>query len=239
MKGFKVFNQRIDFLSFDETLFLSQKAVLEKEKSLFFAMNVHILKLLSKDRKFKEKHERKASLIFTDGMPLIFLSKFKKFSNGELKERISGTDLAEQILISKEHKVFLLGTSETILKEVAKKYSVCGFYSPPFQEKWSEKEDQKIINLINKSKANTLLVAVGPLKQEKWLINNFSKLKTVYLGMGIGSALDILSGKKRRAPKLMRDFYLEWLWRLILEPKRLFKRYLGDFLFLIRLFFHD
>ena len=77
------------------------------------------------------------------------------------------------------------------------------------------------------------------MKQEKWLINNFTKLKNVYLGMGIGSALDILSGEKRRAPKLMKDFYLEWLWRLILEPKRLFKRYLGDFLFLIRLFFHD
>ena len=138
MKKLKVFNQRIDFLSFDETLSLSQKAILKKEKYLFFAMNIHILKLLSKDQKFKEEHERKASLIFTDGMPLILLSKFKKFSSGELKERISGTDLVEQILISKKHKVFLLGTSETILKKIAKKYSVAGFYSPPYQDKWSE-----------------------------------------------------------------------------------------------------
>ena len=106
MKKLKVFNQRIDSLSFSEAFSLSKKAILKKEKSLFFAMNIHILKLLSKDQKFKEKHEKKASLIFTDGMPLIFLSRFKKFSNGELKERISGTDLVEKILIFKKHKVF-------------------------------------------------------------------------------------------------------------------------------------
>lgn len=232
MKSIKILNQRIDDTSLDEVIFLIKKSVKEKNKNLFFALNINILILLKENPLFKKKHEKLAKVIFLDGVPLIWLINLVK--KRKIK-RVAGTDLTGKILEDKSLKIFLLGSTDQVLKDAKSRYpSVCGYYSPPFNDSWVETEKQKIINKINKSKANVLLVAVGPLKQEKWLVDNFNDLNC-FVGVGVGSALEILTGKVRRAPELLKNNGFEWLWRLYMEPKRLFKRYLFDFFKFIKL----
>jgi len=225
MKSSQVFSQRIDCLTLDELYLELKQRIQERKKTLVFAMNLHILVELSKNPKLKKKHSR-ANFIFADGVPLVWFSRFTKI---KLPERVSGTDLCERILADQSIQVFLLGSTETVLKKIKEKFplTVKESYSPAFQNKWTEEENSKIINLINKSKAKILIVAVGPTKQEEWLLEHFEKTNAV-MALGMGSALDILSGEKRRAPVIMRDYGLEWLWRICLEPKRLFTRYAID-----------
>jgi len=195
-----------------------------KKKRLLFAMNIHIFCQLYKNFSFNQKHKN-VDVIFTDGVPLLWLSKLFKVS---LPERVSGTDLVEWIFKTKKN-IFLIGPSEGIVNILESKFpgTICGYYCPPFCSSWTNLVDLKIVNAINKSKASTLLVGVGPLKQERWLINNFNKTHAI-LGIGVGSAFDILSGKTSRAPRVLRDNGFEWLWRILLEPKRLIGRYLDD-----------
>ena len=225
-KAISLFSQRIDNFSFNETYKKIVALTELKSQSYVFAMNINILLMLQEDQKFRKIHDQ-AKIIFADGVPLIWLSKF--FSKNKLKERVSGTDLVEKILKESEKKVFLVGSTPKILKKMQRLYpkTVIGFYSPPFLKNWPKNINQKIIQEVNQSKAEIAMVGVGPLKQERWLIDYLPKTKA-RIGMGVGSAFDILSEEVPRAPKIMKDTGFEWLWRIILEPKRLFVRYLKD-----------
>lgn len=236
MRSTKLLDQRVDLVSLEDTFSLIKESIKNKDKSLFFALNIHILVQLHKDNFFKKKHNKAAKIIFADGVPIVWLSRF---TENKLLERVAGTDLTEMILREDKFNIFLLGSSDKVLEKVNNKYrSVCGFYSPPINNSWPTKEKYKIIKKINKSKANVILVAVGPLKQEKWLVNNFNLLGNCFVGLGVGSALDILIGDKPRAPKFLKDNGFEWLWRVFLEPNRLIKRYLNDFIYLFKIIFN-
>ena len=235
MKSTKVLSQRVDLVSLEDVFSLVKKSIKKKKQNLFFALNINILVQLNKNGLFKKKHEQVAKVIFADGVPIIWLSVFTK---NKLSERVAGTDLTEMILKEGRFKVFLLGSSNDVLGQAKNKYkAVCGVYAPPMNDVWPFKEKYKIIQKISKSGANILLVAVGPLKQEKWLVANFDQLSDCFVGIGVGSALDILVGDKPRAHKLLKDSGLEWLWRLFLEPRRLVKRYFMDFISLLKIIF--
>lgn len=228
-KAVRVFSQKISDVHISEVYDLIIQGVKRKEKRLFFPLNVHIFLKLRKDVAFKKKLERAATVIFSDGVPLIWLSR------GRISRRVSGTDLAEQILENNSIKIFIIGSDASVVTEISKKYcNVVGFYIPPFNNEWFRQHDDNLIHLINISKANVIFVGITPLKQEHWLINNFSKLKA-QVGIPIGSALEILVKRQPRAPKLLRDSGLEWLWRIYLEPRRLGKRYFFDALELLLL----
>lgn len=195
-------------------------------------MNIHILTELSKDMKFRQKHGL-ASIIFCDGVPLVWLSRLCGMA---LPERVSGTDLVKTLLTS-NYRVFLLGSSNDVLKVMKKKYkNTCGTYSPSYATVWGAEENKKIIKRINKYQTDILLVGVGPLKQERWIIDNKDNVNSQIM-VGVGSAFDILSGKTPRAPRILRNIGLEWAWRLVLEPNRLARRYGKGFLFLIKMAF--
>jgi N-acetylglucosaminyldiphosphoundecaprenol N-acetyl-beta-D-mannosaminyltransferase len=228
----RVFDQRVDCLTLNKIYAFILNSVIKDKKSLIFALNIHILVELNKDQRFKKQHEKRASVIFADGVPIVWFSKFNK---NKLPQRVSGTDLVEKILNNKNLKVFLLGSSHEVLKNIQSNYKcVCGVYAPPYNNTWLKEEKNKIIKKINKSQAQVLLVAVGPLKQERWLVDNF-KDTNAKVGLGIGSALDILANKTPRAPKLVQTAGFEWVWRIALEPKRLFQRYVFDLVYLIRI----
>jgi N-acetylglucosaminyldiphosphoundecaprenol N-acetyl-beta-D-mannosaminyltransferase len=202
------------------------------KKRLFFAMNIHIFCELYKDPLFNKKHDR-ADVIFIDGVPLLW---FTRLLRRHVLNRISGTDLVEWILRTQK-KVFLVGPPNKTVSILKEKFpsAICGSYSPPFGVLWTDDVDKQIIKASNKSKATIILVGVGPFKQERWLLNNLSKTNAV-LGIGVGSAFDILSGKIPRAPKILCDNGFEWMWRIMKEPRRLFPRYLRDILFLAYIF---
>jgi len=232
MKSTSILSQRVNCVTHKQVVDTIFRRVKQRRRALVFAMNTHILVELSKDPLFKRRHD-KADIIFADGAPLVWISKI---TPTPLPERVSGTDLAEQLLKSKNARIFLLGSTDKILEKMRRIYShsVSGYYSPPFKKRWGSKENQKIIKLINKSKADIIIVCLGSLKQERWLVNNLAKIDAI-IGIGVGSALEILSGEKPRAPRFMKDNGFEWLWRLLLEPKRLTRRHIGDFLYILKL----
>jgi len=152
-----------------------------------------------------------------------------------LKNRIAGADFLESISALAELEdwpIFLLGGKDEKVAEQAawrlryeyKKLVVSGHASGgivDFKEgKW-QASDEKLIKKINKSGAVILFVGFGCPKQEKWIFQNLDKLPNIKLAMTVGGTLDYLAGASKRAPQFVRRIGLEWLWRLILEPKRI------------------
>jgi len=124
---------------------------------------------------------------------------------------------------------FYGSTEETLgklygeLKEKYKGIQVAGIYSPPFRE-LTDEEDRKITKRINETKPDFVWVGLGAPKQEKWMANHQGKIAGLMIGVGAG--FDYIAGNINRAPTWMQKVNLEWLYRLIQEPKRLFKRYM-------------
>lgn len=149
-----------------------------------------------------------------------------KLSEGIDLAKISGIDLAEELLPIAEKlgtRIFLLGGKDGIAR-VAKKnllrrfpaLNICGTHHGYFDKK----SEKKVINLINSSRAELLLVCMGFPRQEEWINKNLSSITSVRVAIGLGGTLDVWANKVRRAPKILQNVGLEWLWRVILEPSR-------------------
>ena len=190
--------------------------------------NVHTTVMAFEDDYYKEV-QNSAVLAIPDGGPLASVGRKRGYFN---MQRVTGPDFMNEILKISEEKgykhYFYGSTKETLnkLKEnLLKNYpklQIVGLYSPPFRELTKE-EDQEIINNINKSNADFIWVALGAPKQEIWMYNHKDKVNG--LMVGVGAAFDFVAGNIKRAPKWMQKLNLEWFYRLLQEPKRLFKRY--------------
>lgn len=147
-----------------------------------------------------------------------------------LKEKITGTDLLHTVChtVKEKNKCFVLGSTEENIKKSADKMkelfpNICigGFHHGYF------KEDKEVIHKINSASTEVLMIGMGSPKQEFWINDNRKFLK-VKIIICIGGLLDVLAGKVKRAPEWMQKIGLEWSWRLIHEPHRLWKRYFVD-----------
>ena len=173
-----------------------------------------------------------ADLTLCDGVPLIWASRF--LNNGTLRGRVTGLDLLPIFIehsYTKGYSMFFLGAAERtigILKEkLETKYPgirIVGMYSPPYAKKFSESENQKIVSLVNDAKPDIIWVSLTAPKQDNW-INEFFPVLNTKIAIGIGGALDVMAGNINRAPAWMQKNGLEWLFRFLKEPKRLFRRY--------------
>ncbi|MCM3630338.1 WecB/TagA/CpsF family glycosyltransferase [Paenibacillus glycanilyticus] len=208
--------------------------------SFIVTPNVDHLVNLNKDRLFKEVYE-KASLRFVDGMPIVLLSKlFKK----PLKEKISGADLTPKLIemaYHKKYKVFIFGSKPGVAEAVANKYSKnydnqiqISTYSPPFGFEKQEDELKKCLGIINEFKPDILLVSLGSPKGELFISQNL-KILNVPVCMQVGAAIDFMAGTVKRAPLWMQKVGLEWFYRFLMEPKRMFKRYFVNDVYFFRL----
>lgn len=165
-----------------------------------------------------------------DGGPLSSVGRKRGF---EHMKRTTGPSYMEEIFrISEEqgYRHFFYGSTEETLsnlkKELLGKYpnlNIVGLYSPPFR-KLSVAEDKVIINQINNSNADFVWIGLGAPKQEKWMAEHIGKVRGFMVGVGAG--FDYFAGNISRAPVWMQKHNLEWLYRLIQDPKRLFKRYM-------------
>ncbi|MGF1512398.1 MAG: WecB/TagA/CpsF family glycosyltransferase [Elainellaceae cyanobacterium] len=199
--------------------------------------NAHHIWLLQNDDHFREVYD-KSFLAVPDGVPLLWASKLL---GTPLKGRVNGTDLFETLCkVSAEQgfKVFLLGgrpgAAEAAADILQKRYSglqVVGTYCPPYGFE-SNKEELNLINSkLQQAKPQLLFVGLGAPKQEKWIYDNCQELE-VPMSIGIGVSFELISGMVKRAPLIMQKLGLEWLFRLIMEPRRLWKRYLaGNLIF--------
>ncbi|MFZ1686848.1 MAG: WecB/TagA/CpsF family glycosyltransferase [Flavobacteriales bacterium] len=170
-----------------------------------------------------------ADLATADGMPILY--SMRLLAKVE-QERVAGNDLMPGLLLEAERQglaVFLYGGKQdvldTIIARSTKEQSpspIVGHESPPFRELTNTEMDEAAAR-INASGAHVILVALGCPKQERWMSRMRGKVNGVMIG--VGGAFLLYAGVDTRAPKWMRDLSLEWLYRLALEPRRLFKRY--------------
>jgi len=133
-----------------------------------------------------------------------------------LKENINGIELIKKL----KGKIFLFGATEDVVKKTAERLgdNVVGF-------EHGYQDYDPVIEKINTIKPEILLVGLGSPKQEEFIYNNLSKMPSVKLAIGVGGAFDFISGTIKRAPRILQKIGMEWLWRLIIQPKR-FKRIL-------------
>jgi N-acetylglucosaminyldiphosphoundecaprenol N-acetyl-beta-D-mannosaminyltransferase len=191
--------------------------------------NVHMTVETYQNKEFA-KTVNNAILTTPDGMPVTW---GLRWLYGIRQDRVAGMDLLPDLLqaaAQRQIPVFFYGSTEEVLSKaqahVARHYPGIphtGVYSPPFRPLTPE-EEEEVIHTINASGAKIVFVALGCPKQEKWMAAMRGKINSVMVG--IGAALPVLVGAQKRAPRWMQTSGLEWLFRLLQEPKRLFKRYL-------------
>jgi N-acetylglucosaminyldiphosphoundecaprenol N-acetyl-beta-D-mannosaminyltransferase len=196
---------------------------LDEQKSHFITTpNPEIILFAHKHREYREILN-KADLALPDGFGLLLVSR--------LKERVSGTDMVPEIarLAREKHlKIALLGgLNQTTIDKAAATMREWGnevvyaSHGVP-KEQWKNKEfHDRIINELRAARAEIIFVALGHPKQEQWIDEHRNLLPTVRLFLGCGGALEFVAGAAKRAPTWMRKAGLEWLWRLIIEPKRI------------------
>ncbi len=198
---------------------------------------MHIISL-QKDAAFREIY-RQAFLVVPDGVSLLWAAKFL---NTPLNGRVNGTDLFEQlcaVAAGKKLKVFLLGgrpgaadAAAEILAARHQDLEIVGTCCPPYGFESQSTELALINNQIKAVKPDLLFVGLGAPKQEKWIAANYQELG-VPISVGIGVSFELVANMVSRAPVWMQKTGLEWLFRLIVEPNRLWKRYIiGNPLFI-------
>ena len=200
-----------------------------REKRYVCVMNVHCIMEGRRNPKLLWVYKQ-AGLRTPDGMPLVWISHLKKQRH---VRRVYGPDLMTTLCSINGYGHFLYGGSEHVLTDLEfnlkKRFSnlnLVGTYSPPFRD-LTPGEDDQIVALINESHADIVWVALGTPRQDSWMYDHRLQLNAPVL-IGVGAAFDFLSGYKRQAPRWMRRNALEWLFRLISEPRRLWRRYMID-----------
>lgn len=194
------------------------------------AANTHMVALARHEPEFRDVL-RDFDLLLPDGMPLIWC--MNGIFHANMSDRVYGPTFMLRTLEASrgDFSHFLVGGSNEVLEALQKKLKekfpslqIKGAYSPPFGQ-WPEDEDDRIIEKIRNSGAEFIWVGLGCPKQETWLSRHKAKLPPAVYG-AVGAAFAFHAGRVSQAPKWMQDRGLEWCYRLLTEPRRLWKRYL-------------
>jgi len=217
----------------------------KRQKGLAVTPNVDHIMMMDKDPEMKALYQ-KAAFRFADGSPLVWFSKL--CTKSPLPERVTGADLLPSIASSaakKCLKLFFLGGNEGVaakaaemLQKISPSLQIAGTYCPPFGFEHDEIESDKIVEMINRSKPDILFIGVGAPKQENWTMKYIDRLEVGPI-LGVGAAFDFSAGTVKRAPLFFQRIGMEWLWRLIQEPRRLWKRYIVRDSRFVFLAFHE
>lgn len=220
-------------------------ANLPEGKILINTINAHSYNTATTDIKFN-KALKGGDFLIPDGIGIVLAMRFLK---GERIERITGWDLFifEMSRIEKRFvgsnnkgKVFFLGSSHDVLNKIQKRAAVdypsidTYVYSPPYKAVFTEEENSEMINIINEIQPDLLWIGMTAPKQEKWAFENYEKIAaSCHIGT-VGAVFDFYANTVKRAPFIWQMLGLEWFFRLLMEPKRLFARYIiGNYLFCI------
>ena len=224
----KFLNIPIDAITMKDTINLVEKTIVAKKQIHHTVVNASKIILMQKDAEL-EKSVIEADIINADGQAVVWAANLLGLN---LPERVSGIDLMESLVemsYYKRYKCYFLGARENIVQKLVaiyiEKYSediIAGFRNGYF----NEQEESDIARKISESGANILFVAITSPKKEIFLNKYKDQLKNVNFIMGVGGSFDVISGKTKRAPIFMQRIGLEWFYRFLQEPRRLWKRYL-------------
>lgn len=216
----------------------SELDALPGSKLLINTINAHSYNTAQKDQFFAEALQ-KGGILIPDGAGIVLALKFLR---SEKIERIAGWDLflyEMNRLSLKGGKCFFLGSNEETLNKIKIKAADMypnlriETYSPPYKSEFSEEDNKRMIEAVNQVQPDLLWIGMTAPKQEKWAYTHFNELKVNgHIGT-IGAVFDFFAGNIKRAPLWWQRNGLEWLYRLIMEPKRMWRRYIiGNTLFL-------
>ncbi|MFC5472178.1 WecB/TagA/CpsF family glycosyltransferase [Cohnella suwonensis] len=224
-----ILDSQITALSFNETLQQIGQWIEKGISKYVCVCTTHSLVTASQHNEFKQALNQ-AGICTPDGMPLVWALRALGYKQ---QERVDGTTLTKELcrLSSKNlYRIYLYGCTPSTLDTLKQKLEhdypgiqIVGTASPPFR-KLDEEEERKYINDINQANPDLVFVALGCPKQEIWMNKNRYDVKGVMIG--VGAAFDYLAGNITRPPLFIQKSGLEWLFRLMMEPRRLWKRYL-------------
>lgn len=237
MNRISICNIPVDCISMQESLDLIEQAIIKKQFLHHVVVNAAKIVSAQKDLKLKASISN-CDLINADGQSVVWASRFL---NKRLPERVTGIDLMEMLVkraSEKGFKIFLLGAKEEIVTKVVEKYTskygqniIAGYRNGYFKPE----EDEEVAFEIASSDADILFVAISSPRKEIFLEQYKHIIKTSFI-MGVGGSFDVISGLINRAPLWMQRIGLEWFYRLLQEPDRMWKRYLfgnSQFIYLV------
>lgn len=242
MKKQKLLNTYVNNVSMEQTISEIEEMIANDKKSYIVAINVDVVMKIENDSYLK-KIVDSADMVLVDGKPLIWISKMHK---QPVKAKISGSDLVPElckVAAKKNYTIFILGGKDGIAEKAKKNLErkhpdirVVGTYAPPFGFEKNQRELKKTNDIITQAKPDILIACFGCPKQEKYIYENIEKYDAK-VSICAGATVDFLAGNVKRAPKWMSNNGLEWFYRFLQEPKRMFKRYFIDDLRIIKLIF--
>jgi len=205
--------------------------IARREPNYVCVTGVHGVMESQRDDELRRIHNA-SGLTTPDGMPLVWLSRLKGHRH---VDRIYGPDLmlalCERSTTKNGFRHFFYGGAEGVpeqlvanLRQRFPRLQVVGIYSPPFRPLTPE-EDERVVQIINQAAPDIIWVGLSTPKQERWMAVHLGHVEAPVL-IGVGAAFDFLAGQKRQAPRWMQRSGLEWLFRLLTEPRRLWRRYL-------------
>ena len=226
---------KVKILNVDIQNITEQELLQQMKKGVLITPNVDQMVKLQRDREFYEI-VRKAEWVVCDSRILLLCSRLL---GNPLREAIPGSGFFPHFYMyhkdNPDCRIFLLGAMdgvavkamENINRKVGREI-VVGAYSPSYGFEKKQEENVAIHKMINDSGANVVLVGVGCPKQEKWIDAHKAKMPGVDLWMALGATIDFEAGKVKRAPRWVQRIAMEWFYRFLMEPRRMFRRYFVD-----------
>ncbi|MFO1207031.1 MAG: WecB/TagA/CpsF family glycosyltransferase [Burkholderiales bacterium] len=219
----------VDNLSMNETLDAIESFIAEASPHQHVAINVDKLVKARRDPALREIINA-CHLINVDGMPVVWAARMLGIP---LKERVSGVDLFEAVMqraAQKQWRIYLLGAREEVVSEVHRSYAnkypglVIAGHRNGY---WTANEEPEVVEHIRKAQVDILFVAISSPKKEQFL-GRYQQVMKVPFAMGVGGTFDVAAGIVKRAPPWMQRSGLEWFYRFLQEPRRMFRRYFVD-----------
>lgn len=222
-----------------------QLASLPEGKLLINTINAHSYNTAKKDSAFAEAL-MKGDILIPDGISIVNACRVLNVSN-KPTERVTGWDLfvfemsrLNTQSAGKRSKVLFLGSNENVLsyivKNAAEQYPNLDIvtFSPPYKREFSEEENDEMVKVVNETNPDLMWIGMTAPKQEKWAYSNWDKLN-IHCHVGtVGAVFDFFAGTVTRAPLKWQEYGLEWMYRLVSEPRRMWRRYLiGNIRFML------
>lgn len=224
----RVLDFPITALRFDDQIQTILRWAIARESKTVCVANVHMLMEAHWNPEFASVLKN-ADIVTPDGMPLVWMMKQL---GARYQDRVAGMDLFQklcEVAQTLNLSVFFVGSQTEILSRMRTKLEeefpnlkIAAMEPLPFRP-LTETEDKELIQKINSSGAGLVLVSLGCPKQEKWIAQHKGKIQGVMIGLG--GVFPVYAGIHKRAPRVVRDFGLEWLYRWMQEPRRLWSRY--------------
>ena len=230
IESFRVLGVRVDAVQIPDTIGILEGWIGERGRPRYVAVTgMHGVSEAQTDSLFREALHG-ADLVVADGMPLVWLGRMR--GRKQMRRRVYGPELMETFCreTGSKYRHFFYGGAPGVADMLAKaeqeRYGIqiAGTYCPPFRQLTPE-EEHEIESTINEASADVLWVGLSTPKQEAWM-HKFRDRVNVPVMLGVGAAYDLNTGRLKQAPGWMRENGLEWLFRLVAEPRRLWRRYI-------------